>query len=606
VKYDLVFEGGGAKGMVFVGACQVLFDRGHTFGRLLGTSAGAITATLLAAGYSSREMLDALTENGPDGKSVFTGFMGPPTPFSQQELQESATRRLLDGVDFTFLPDFIERKSHEKLLAALATNDSFRHVLALVERGGWFAADRFIEWLTAKLNSGSFNGRPRAFSAMSFAQFFEATGVELSLVASDTTDGQILVLNHRTAPDCPIVWGVRMSMSIPLVWNEVIWQESWGRYLGAEMTDHAIVDGGLLSNFPIELFVSDAPQVTRLMGPKSGNSVLGMLIDEKLATTKGLFVRISIKPGELRTVQRIKRLADTATGAHDKMVMDENKPLVVRLPAQGYGTTEFDMSEERRNALVAAGREAMDLYLDAPPAGLVLPSKAAPAGPRDTSMSADRIALGILGARAPADPEEGNMPVIERTAASEAGNSSARQPIALPGTPEFAKLPFPTPPQGYGSLPAELKTAWTEYMVNGFHQNEQMFKTTLGAFMKPYRLTVWLYGALFALGIGLFVVAVILGLTRGSSAVTIAFAGLSVTTFLTFFLRQPMRALEENLEFITWLGVAFNTYWTRLMYLTDAKTIQQELKAADSDFVSSVEKLIERHAKLREARTADK
>ena len=50
MKYDLVFEGGGAKGMVFVGALHVFEAQGHTYGRLLGTSAGAITATLLAAG----------------------------------------------------------------------------------------------------------------------------------------------------------------------------------------------------------------------------------------------------------------------------------------------------------------------------------------------------------------------------------------------------------------------------------------------------------------------------------------------------------------------------------------------------------------------------
>ena len=41
---DLVFEGGGAKGMVFVGALQELLeDAKYAFGRLLGTSAGAIT-----------------------------------------------------------------------------------------------------------------------------------------------------------------------------------------------------------------------------------------------------------------------------------------------------------------------------------------------------------------------------------------------------------------------------------------------------------------------------------------------------------------------------------------------------------------------------------
>jgi predicted acylesterase/phospholipase RssA len=40
VKYDLVFEGGGAKGMVFVGACEELFGCVHAFDRLLGTSTG--------------------------------------------------------------------------------------------------------------------------------------------------------------------------------------------------------------------------------------------------------------------------------------------------------------------------------------------------------------------------------------------------------------------------------------------------------------------------------------------------------------------------------------------------------------------------------------
>lgn len=174
------------------------------------------------------------------------------------------------------------------------------------------------------------------------------------------------------------------------------------------------------------------------------------------------------------------------------------------------------------------------------------------------------------------------------------------QAPTLPG--EVAKLPIPMVPPGHASLPPELKAAWTEYMVNGFKQNERMFRSTLDAFMKPYRLTVWLYGILFVVGIGLFVTAVILGLAQEKAVAAIAFAGLSVASFLAFFIKQPLRALEENLECITWLGVAFNTYWTRLMYLTDAATIQQELKAADDDFRASVEKLIQTHASLRKDR----
>lgn len=402
MKYDLVFEGGGAKGMVLAGACETFFDRGHQFDRLLGTSAGAIVATLLAAGYTPAEMLAALIEKGDDGKSVFAGFMGMPAPFSDAEIDTSATLRLLDGVDLTFIPDCVEKKLHRQTVKALAEGGTSRHLLALIERGGWFAADRFVVWLRAKLDAGQWRNGERRFSGLTLKQFHQATNVDLSMVASDTTDGKLLVLNHRTAPDCPLVWAVRMSMSIPLVWDEILWQAGWGTYLGRDIAGHAIVDGGLLSNFPIELFISDAPQVTRLMGPKNGNPVLGMLIDEKLPVggSKGLLLKIDIKPGEMKTVQRLRRLIDTVTDAHDKMVIEEYERFVVRLPAAGYGTTEFDMSDERRQALVRAGAEAMALYFDAPVAGsgLELPTKAAPrAFPGAPALShADRIAAGLL------------------------------------------------------------------------------------------------------------------------------------------------------------------------------------------------------------------
>jgi len=398
MKYDLVFEGGGAKGMVFVGACQEFFERGHTFDRLLGTSAGAITAALMAAGYRPEEMLEALTEK-ENGKSVFAGFMAMPPPFTDEEIRTSAIRRVLEAIDIKLLFDPWEKWLDDKLAQALADNEQFRHVLALIERGGWYAADPFITWLEKKLDSGAWSGGQRAFSKMTLSQLFAATGVEVSVVASDTTDGRILVLNHSTAPDCPVVWAVRMSMSIPFVWDEVIWKSSWGQYLGRDMTGHAIVDGGLLSNFPIELFISDEAQVVNLMGPKKNNPVLGMLIDENLPVpiprARGVIVDVNIKPGELRTVQRLQRLANAATSAHDKMVIDEFSHLIARLPAAGYGTTEFEMSDERRMALVNAGRSAMAAYFDRQ-TGLASSAPRASRGAPVSASKADRIATAIL------------------------------------------------------------------------------------------------------------------------------------------------------------------------------------------------------------------
>ncbi|XP_019626164.1 PREDICTED: uncharacterized protein LOC109471315 [Branchiostoma belcheri] len=60
---NLVFEGGGAKGIAYIGVCKVLEDAGilPQITRFAGTSAGAITAALLAIGLTPQEMLEELS-----------------------------------------------------------------------------------------------------------------------------------------------------------------------------------------------------------------------------------------------------------------------------------------------------------------------------------------------------------------------------------------------------------------------------------------------------------------------------------------------------------------------------------------------------------------
>src|SRR5918996_4748949 len=59
---DLVFEGGGVKGIGLAGAFAALEQRGFEHRSVAGTSAGAITAALVAAGYSSAELDEILLE----------------------------------------------------------------------------------------------------------------------------------------------------------------------------------------------------------------------------------------------------------------------------------------------------------------------------------------------------------------------------------------------------------------------------------------------------------------------------------------------------------------------------------------------------------------
>lgn len=391
---DVVFEGGGAKGIALVGAWQEFQAQGHGYNRILGTSAGAIMAAFLAAGYSTQELLAVLSEK-QNGRPVLATFLGDPEFGDAEDVSQSVIAGVLRNVDLPFVPDALGASLNTRIVHAMLTQPRFRNIYSFVERGGWYSADAFVAWLQAKLDSGEVQGKPRNYSGMTLQQFFDATGVDLSLVAADTSAGKMLVLNHHTAPGCPLVWAVRMSMSIPLLWQEVEWQQAWGSYQGKPLAGHAIVDGGLLSNFPLELFISDQEHVTRLMGPKQNVPVVGFLIDEARPLSDVMAVPRGVGRvlAESRTFQRISRLIDTATTAHDKLVMEAYAQLVVRLPANGYGTTEFDMNDERRAALIEAGRLATQQHLAKFPPGQASRGVESPAAMR---QMVDRIATELL------------------------------------------------------------------------------------------------------------------------------------------------------------------------------------------------------------------
>jgi predicted acylesterase/phospholipase RssA len=348
--FDIVFEGGGAKGSAFAGALNALKENGHSTRRLVGTSAGAITATLIAAGYTPTELLQVVNEKQPNGKPRFAAFLDRPTAadFTQAQKEGSDTIRALQEVHVPLVADHV-------LLNALLHSSVYCQLFCLVECGGLYAGLNFVEWLTEKLAA-------KGIENETFGSFFGKSGIDLSVVTSDTTAMEMLVLNHRTAPDVPLVWGVRMSMSIPFIWQEVVWREEWGTYLGESKAGNTFVDGGMLSNFPIGLISGPA---TEVMGdpPASQALSLGLMLDEKLSASGAPPASPSEPVDDLKVIRRVEKLLDTMMGAADNAEVDAHASEICRLPVKGYGTTEFNMSSEKLAFLIQSSHDAMTAYL---------------------------------------------------------------------------------------------------------------------------------------------------------------------------------------------------------------------------------------------------
>ncbi len=195
-----------------------------------------------------------------------------------------------------------------------------------------------------------------------------------------------------------------------------------------------------------------------------------------------------------------------------------------------------------------------------------------------------------------ANNEQGDM-------GSAAHASSALQTTDQPAaasvnaqTPLVAQTPLPSVPENYSREHKELYEAWVDHIKAGYENNDQIFQRILDAFMRSHNSTVIMNWILFGVGIGFFVTSVLLALFRDAAVPAVLFGGLSIGAFLTYFLTRPTQAVEENLQYVTWLGIIYNSYWTRLAWSFDEESAQAVLDEATEDAIVQLKDLVARHA----------
>jgi len=358
-RLDIAFEGGGMKGVAFAGALEVLHEQGYQWGRLVGTSAGAVAAVLCAAGYEPNEIRALLGGQEDHPNRVRTFFDIPePEEFTREEKDNSLTMSLFATIKVPCIPDAVLRRVRRFLLDLLLTNGRYARLFNFVERGGFYVGRAFQVWVEERLAA---KGLPRQIT---FGGLYEETGIDVSVTAADLVAMDLLVLNRRTAPELPVAWAVRMSMGIPFIWQPVVWQKEWGTYCAQNVAGHLIVDGGVLSNFPIWLLTGTSAQSRELMGSADNQAfVLGLLIDEQLPVPGVSDQLPSPSFTRVPVIDRTARLVEMVWGARDREAIRQHEHLICRLPAKGYGTLDFNLGGDRLERLLIAARQAMVEHL---------------------------------------------------------------------------------------------------------------------------------------------------------------------------------------------------------------------------------------------------
>lgn len=203
----LVFGGGGTAGYCYVGAISVLFDETDESKPLLenvqnfiGTSIGAVIATVLSSTKDQKYLMDMFEK------------------FKASDLLDNSCGVLLD-------------------------------IWRLYSKYGYNKGEYALK--AARKVMKDLTGLPN----ITFEQHYTMTKKNLIITGTNTTTRQIVYFNRLTHPNMEVALAVRISMSLPLVFVPITYENE--RFTNILGTHGMYIDGGVIDNLPAHFVLTD-------------------------------------------------------------------------------------------------------------------------------------------------------------------------------------------------------------------------------------------------------------------------------------------------------------------------------------------------------------
>ncbi len=322
---NLVFEGGGVKGAAYAGALEILEQKGivDSIVRVGGASAGAITALLVGLKYT-REQIEA-------------------------EIRALDFKKLLD--------------------------DSFgliRDTGRLINEFGWYRGEYFRQWAGERIKARTGNTESTFNDVLSMKDRMKF--LDLYFIGTNLSTGFSEVFSAEHTPRMCIADAVRISMSIPLFFAAK-----------RSVRGDVYVDGGVLDNYPVKLFdrqkyidsFSHVPDYYKSHNEeliREGKSndpyvyneeTLGFRLDSaaEIAVFRDHAEPVPERIGDF--FDYVKALMKTILNAQDGIHLhSDDWQRTVYLDTLGVGTTDFDLSDEKKSLLAESGKSGALKYFE--------------------------------------------------------------------------------------------------------------------------------------------------------------------------------------------------------------------------------------------------
>jgi len=318
---NLVFEGGGMKGIAYIGAMEVLEKKGilKNIKRIGGVSAGAIYAVLLAAGFSYEEILTIVKQ------------------------------------------DFNKFKDDD--LGVLRDTKRF------MNEYGWYKGDFFRKWLGGLLKEKA--GSPD----ITFKALQEHTGKDLYVLASNLSTTFVEIYSSEHTPRTRVVDAVRRSMSLPFFFRAIRDDRD------DVFVDGGVINNYPVKLFDQEKYLEDASlkRITSYYeeenkelskSPENSRYIYNKeTLGFRLSSTKEKSVFSDSQAPQQEKIDNIlvftRQLIKTYLAAQTKQHLHiDDWHRTVHIDTLGVKTTDFDLSPSQKKNLISSGKKSMEQYLE--------------------------------------------------------------------------------------------------------------------------------------------------------------------------------------------------------------------------------------------------
>jgi len=353
---QLVFQGGGVKGIAYVGAYRALLQAGlklEQIERVAGTSAGAINAMLISMGYTPDEMFTLLETLN------FKTFL------DQDKVDiRSAVLDLKDQKGSGF---FTKSTSHSFTLSGASSilNQAFGlfegEVLRLLIEDLIYKKTGIAHLTFAELHQVKLE-QPEQFK-------------DLYMMGANVNTYQAKIFSWEHTPEVIISDAVRISMSIPIIFmpHQVYVKKMGLRTLDESQENDLYVDGGVTDNYPLFIFdyhdylpanLKSATQPglpTRAANPMT----LGLMLasKEKHDYLTGV-TKEAPKQDLLKFLPYVKALLGTIYHKkHSDLVLAQEQWRTICIDNCGVNGLDFDLTDAQKQALVESAERAVKAFI---------------------------------------------------------------------------------------------------------------------------------------------------------------------------------------------------------------------------------------------------